>query len=216
MKSQEFSSFLRSFAHVLAIAGAQVAHDQIIMFSTIFDADPKLSVSALAKRISSLNDPGPANSRSLGDVRQLLSALEALFANAAKSSVLADIEIVEQLLRDRASMELSTFVRLAIELAAPRCSSRKPAAAKVRNDLIDHYKTKLEESLGDEENFTAVYNDLRANSAVGKGEIVTLAKQMTGSGARTEDAALKKIWNRHRSLMVFKAKSRVTSGRSAA
>jgi hypothetical protein len=215
MKSQEFSSLLRRFADVLTVAGTQVAHDEIMMFSTIFDADPKLSVSALAKRISSLNDPG-AGSPSLGDVGHLLSALKALFANAAKSSVLADIEIVEQLLRDRASTELSTFVRMAIELPGPRRSSRKPAAAKMRNDLIDYYKTKFEASLGDEEEFTAVYNDLRANSAVGKGEIVTLAKQMTGGGARTEDAALKKIWNRHRSLMVFKAKSRVTSGRSAA
>jgi hypothetical protein len=39
---------------------------------------------------------------------------------------------------------------------------------------------------------------------------------MTGSGARTQDAALRKICNRHHSLVVFKAKSRATAGRSAA
>jgi hypothetical protein len=38
---------------------------------------------------------------------------------------------------------------------------------------------------------------------------------MTGRGARTQDTALKKIWNRHQSLVVFKAKSRATAGRSA-
>jgi hypothetical protein len=51
---------------------------------------------------------------------------------------------------------------------------------------------------------------------MGKPEIIALAKEMTGSGARAIDAALKKIWNRHQALMVFKAKSRATRGRSAA
>ena len=216
MRSQEFGSVLSRFVEVLAIAGAEAAHNQIKTFSTIFDADPKLSVSALAKRISSFNDLGHAGSPNLGDVVRMLSALEALLANTAKSTVLADFEIVGQLLRNRASMELSSFVQLVIEPAVPRRSGRRAPAAKVQSDLIDHYQTRLEASLGDEEKFSAVYNELRANSAVGKGEIVILAKQMTGSAARTEDAALKKIWNRHRSLIVFKAKSRATSGRSAA
>jgi hypothetical protein len=60
--------------------------------------------------------------------------------------------------------------------------------------------------------FAAVYDDRRTNIAMGRPEIAVLAKVMTGRGART---ALKKIWNRHQSLVVFKAKSRATAGRSA-
>ena len=113
-------------------------------------------------------------------------------------------------------MEIGAFVRMTIEAAVPRRPTGKRGAPGVRDDLVIHYKEKLEAALGDEEKFTSVYNDLRANAAIGKAEIIALAKQMTGSGARTEDAALKKIWNRHQSLVVFKAKSRATGGRSAA
>jgi len=113
-------------------------------------------------------------------------------------------------------MEIGAFVQTATEAAAPRRSTRTRAAPAVRDDLVAHYKEKLEAALGDEEKFTTIYNDLRANTAIGKPEIIALAKQMTGSGARAEDAALKKIWNRHQSLVVFKAKSRATGGRSAA
>jgi hypothetical protein len=216
MRSQDFSYILRTFADVLNAAGARAAYDQIIMFSAAFDADPKLSVSTLLKRVTLLTGSGHAGSPSLGDVARLLSALEGLFRDTAKSGVLNDLKSVERLLRDRASMEISAFVSITTGAAAPLRSSRKLGALKLRYDLIVHYKERLEESLGDEEKFASVYNDLRANESVGKGEIVALAKRMTGSGARSAETALKKIWNRHRSLLVFKAKSRATGGRSAA
>ena len=47
---------------------------------------------------------------------------------------------------------------------------------------------------------------------MGKPEIAALAKEKTGRAVRTRDAASKQIWNRHRSLIVFKAKSRATAG----
>jgi hypothetical protein len=113
-------------------------------------------------------------------------------------------------------MEISTFVRMASEAASPHRPTRGREAPELRHDLVAHYKERLEAALGDEEKFTVIYNDLRANAAIGKPEIIVLANQMTESGARTRDAALKKIWNRHQSLMLFKAKSRATGGRSAA
>jgi hypothetical protein len=216
MKCRDFSSVLRTFADVLDVAGALVARDQIVMFAVVFDAHPTSSVSDLAKRIGALGGSGPTGRPSLGDVARLLSALKCFLDKTAKTPVLTDVTTIEKLLRDRASMEIGAFVRMTAEAAAPRCPTRKRNAPLVRDDLIVHYKEKLEAALGDVEKFTAVYNDLRANTAIGRLEIIALAKQMTGTGARTEDAALKKIWNRHQSLMVFKAKSRATGGRSAA
>ncbi len=216
MKCQDFSSVLRAFADVLDVAGAVVGRDQIIMFVAVFDAHPASTVSDLAKRIASLHGSGPTGSPSLGEVARLLSALKNLLNKTAKTSVLTDVTAIEKLLHDRASMEIGAFVRMTIEAAVPRRPTGKRGAPGVRDDLVIHYKEKLEAALGDEEKFTSVYNDLRANAAIGKAEIIALAKQMTGSGARTEDAALKKIWNRHQSLVVFKAKSRATGGRSAA
>jgi hypothetical protein len=220
MKCRDFSAALGALADVLHTAGAPAARDQIAMFATVFDACPASSVSDLTKRLAALSGGQSAGSpslgNSLGDVARLLSVLKGFLDKIAKGAVLADIDAVEKLLQDRASMELRAFVRSATEAVASRRPARKRDAPGLRDDLVLHYKEKLEAALGDDEKFSAVYGDLRANAAIGKSEIVALAKQMTGSSVRTRDAALKKIWNRHQSLAVFNAKSRATDGRSAA
>src|SRR5260370_30234944 len=211
MKCRDFGRVLKTFADVLDVAGAPAASDKIVMCEAVFDAHPTSRVSDLARRVSALGMAGSVGSPSLGDVACLLSALKGFLDKTAKSTVLTDVDAIEKLLRDRASMEIGTFVRMATEAASPRQD-----APGLRHDLIVHYKENLEAALGDEEKFTAIYNELRANTAMGKPEIIALAKQMTGSAARTQDAALKKIWSRYQSLMLFKAKSRATAGRSAA
>src|SRR5262245_45671151 len=202
MKSRDFGSILRTFANVLNAGGAPDARDRIQVFAAIFDIDPALNVSELAKRIASLPTSGYAGQPSLGDIARLLSALKDLLSKTAKAAVLTDLNSIEKLLPDRASMEIGAFVRMAAEAGAPRRPSVRRGAPAAQNDLVLQYKERLEASLGDEEKFTAVYNDLRSNTGMAKPEIVALAKEMTGSGARTEDAALKKIWSRHQSLMV--------------
>jgi uncharacterized protein YciW len=216
MRCRDFSAVLRTFADVLGAAGALVAQNQIAMFAAVFDAHALSSVSDLARRLTALRENESAGSPNLGDVARLLSALKSFLDKIAKTAVLADINAIEKLLHNRSSMELLAFVRMATEAAVSHRPTRTRAAPAVRDDLVVHYKEKLEAALGDEEKFSAVYDDLRANTAIGKPEILALAKQMTGSGVRAEDAALKKIWNRHRSLVVFKAKARATGGRSAA
>jgi hypothetical protein len=217
MKARDFSSILGTFSEVLNAAGAPIAGNQIKTFAAIFDAHPTSTVSELTKRIDSSLEPGPTGSPSVGDVARLLSALKNLLDKTAKTAVMTDVETIEKVLRARPSMGLTAFVQTAIEVCAvPSRTAKKRTVPLVRDDLVLQYKEKLEASLGDAEKFTATYNDLRSNAAIGKSEIVALAKQMTGSGARTEEAALKKIWSRHQSLMVVKAKSRSTGGRSAA
>jgi hypothetical protein len=217
MKCRDFSAVLKTFADLLDAAGALGARDQIVMFAAVFDAYPMSSVADLVKRIFTLRGgTESAGSPSLGDVARLLSALKSVLNKTAKATVLTDLNAIEKFLHDRASMELGAFVQMATEAAAPPRPARNRDAPAVRDDLVAHYKEKLEAALGDEEKFSAVYNDLRTNTAIGRPEIIALAKQMTGSGARAEDAALKKIWNRHQSLVVFNAKSRATGGRSAA
>jgi hypothetical protein len=216
MKCRDFGCVLRTFAGVLDVAGAPAARDQIVTFAAVFDAHPTSRVSDLARRVSALGMAASVGSPSLGDVACLLSALKGLLGKTAKSTVVTDVDAIEKLLRDRASLELGAFVRMTTEAASPHHPTTWRDAPGLRDDLIVDYKDKLEAALGDEEKFTAIYNELRANTAMGKAEMIALANQMTGSGARTQDAASKKIWNRHQSLVVFKAKSRATGGRSAA
>jgi hypothetical protein len=223
MKCRDFSSVLRTYADVLDLAGERVARDQMVTFAAVFDADPTLSVIDLAKRIAALPVAGSGGSPTLRDVARPLSALKGFLSRTNNRTVLSDFGAVEKLLHERASMELAAFVRMATAAVAFRRPAKGRGAAAGRDapgmqdDLVNQYREKLEAALGDEEKFTAVYNDLCANPAIRKPEIIALAKQMMGGGgARTHDAALKKIWNRHQSLVVFKAKSRATGGRSAA
>jgi hypothetical protein len=216
MKCRDFGGVLRTFADVLSVAGAPAARDQIVTFAAVFDAHPTSSVADLARRVAALGVVGSMGSPSLGDVASLLSALKGLLGKTAKTTVLTDVEAIERLLRDRAAMELGAFVRKITRTASPRRPATGRDAPALQDDLVVHYRAKLEAALGDQETFADIYNDLRANAAMGKPEITALANQMTGSGARTQEAALKKIWNRHKSLVVFKAKSRATGGRSAA
>jgi membrane-bound inhibitor of C-type lysozyme len=214
MKCQDFSSILRAFSDVLAAAGAQVAQDHIIVFAAAFDAHPMSSVSDLAKRIVAAPVTESTGSTSLGDVARLLSALRGFLNKTAKSTVLTDVNTIEKLSQDRASMEIRAIALLTTAAAGSRRSTRKRDAPAVRDDLVVQYKQKLEAALGDEEKFTAIYNDLRANTAMGKPEMTALAKQMTGSGARTQDAALKKIWNTR--LTTAAAGSRRSTGKREA
>src|SRR5260370_27313498 len=98
-------------------------------------------------------------------------------------------------------MEIAAFVRITTQAASPRRPTTGRDAPGLRDDLIVHYKEKLEAALGDEEKFAAIYNDLLANTAVGKPEILVLPNHMTVRRARTQDAAVKKLWNSHQALV---------------
>lgn len=216
MKCSDFGAFLRRFANVLAAAGAAVPRDQILTFATIFDVQPKSSISDLVKRISALPKIESAGGPRLADVNKLLTPLKGLLDKTAKAGVLTDLAQIEALLQDRPSMEITGIVSMMSQaITVPRTTKRRDPPA-LRSDLVAYYRERLEGALGDEEKFKTVYDDLRANTAMGKPEIIALAKEMTGSGARTEDAALKKIWSRQQSLTIFNAKRRASGGRSAA
>src|SRR6266853_5872037 len=120
MKGRDFGSVLRTFADVLDVAGAPVARDQIVTFAAIFDAHPTSRVADLARRAAALGVAGSMGSPSLGDVACLLSALKGFLSKTAKSTVLTDVDAIERLLRERASMELGAFVRMTTEAASPR------------------------------------------------------------------------------------------------
>jgi hypothetical protein len=216
MKSQDFGAALRAFADVLDVAGSRQARDQITTFAVVFDAAPTSTVSSVIKGLNSVPASENAGGPNLGDVARLLSALQGLLSKTAKAGVVNDVNLIERFLRDRASMEIRAFVHMGIEAAAAKRTTRKGRAAPLRDDLIIHYLQALEASLGKEEKFKVAYDDLSSNISIGKGELVAIAKRMTGTSPRSKAEALKKIWSMHQSLLTAKAKSRATSGRSAA
>jgi hypothetical protein len=215
VKSGEFSSLLGAYADMLETAGAADARAQIVKLAAIFEIDPSSTVVALAKRLATVPTSGTASGTNLSGVVRLLAALKEVLGQAAKAGVLADISAIEKVLRDRASMDIDGFVQLGREAMAPRPKGVRGAKTS-QSGLVLHYKEQLEAALGDEEKFASIMRDLRSDQTIAKGDIFALAKEMTGGGARTIDAAFKKIWSRHQAVAVFRAKTRASGGRSAA
>jgi hypothetical protein len=215
MKSQDLGAALRAFAAIFDAAGSREARDQIAAFAAVFDAAPTSPVSTVVKRLDSLPTEHPG-SPNLGDVARLLSALQGLLGKTAKAGVVTDINLIERLSRDRASMEIRAFVNMGTEALRAKRTTRDRRAKPLRDDLVIYYQQLLEDSLGKEERFKVAYDELSSNTSLGKGELVAIAKQMTGASPRSKAEALKKIWRIHQSMLTAKAKSRATGGRSAA
>ncbi len=215
MKSGEFSSILGAYAEMLGTAGAAASQAQIVKIAAVFEVEASSPVGSLAKRLATVPTSGTVSSTNLGGVVRLLSALKGVLKKSAKAGVLADISAIEKVLQDRASMDIDEFVRLAGDVMTPRAKGKRGAKTP-QSGLVLQYKEKLEAALGDDEKFASVMHDLRSDQTIAKEDIIALAKEMTGSGARTTDAALKKIWSRHQAVAVFKAKTRASGGRSAA
>jgi hypothetical protein len=216
MKSQDLGAALRAFAAIFNAAGSREARDQITAFAAVFDAAPTSPVSTVVKGLDSLPTLEHSGSPNLGDVARLLSALQGFLGKTAKAGVLTDINLIERLSRDRASMEIRAFVNMGTEALRAKRTTRASRAKPLRDDLVIYYQQVLEDSLGKEERFKVVYDELSSNASLGKGELVAIAKQVTGASPRSKAEALKKIWGIHQSMLTAKAKSRATGGRSAA
>jgi hypothetical protein len=215
MKPRDFGVVLTAFGEALDAAGARQAKHQLATFAAIFEVAPEASVAARVKRMASLPTLPTGGTPNLGDLAHIVAPLRKLFEKTAKAAVVADIETLTTLLRDRAATDLAAFARLATE-PRPVRKSRKATTSSIREDLVADYGRKLEAHLGDQEAFASIYNELRSNNEIGKGELAVLAKQFAGASVRSKAEALKKIWNRYQQLLVFKAKAAATDGRSAA
>ena len=216
MKSQDLGAALRAFAAIFNAAGAREARDHITAFAAIFDAVPTSPVSSVVKRLDSLPTLEHPGSPNLGDVARLLAALQGLLGQMAKAGVVADINLIERLSRDRASTEIRAFVNIGTDALRTKRTTRDRRAKPLRDDLVIYYRQVLDDSLGKEDRFKVAYDELSSNTSLGKGEFVALAKQLTGASPRSKAEALKKIWSMHQSMLTAKAKSRATGGRSAA
>jgi hypothetical protein len=215
MKSQEFRSVLNALAGFLDSVGAREASQRIAMFAVVFDLAPTSQVSALLKRFSPISSES-SGSPSLGDVEKLISGFYELAKKVGKAGIAKDLDAVRAFLHARRSSELDSFIHLAAAAVASPAKRPGKGSLDVRADLVTKYQKALEVTLGDEEQFSAVFGEISTNADLGKQEMIALAKQVTGASLRSRPATLKKLWSFNQSLLTFKSKSQATKGRSAA
>jgi hypothetical protein len=99
---------------------------------------------------------------------------------------------------------------------APSSGRRTPRpSSPVRTEVVSSYVRRLEQALGDEQGFLAVYGQLELDASVQANEVAAIAKLFSQASAKSRPAALKKILARHQSLMTSRTKAAATGGRIA-
>jgi phage anti-repressor protein len=142
----------------------------------------------------------------------IFPALRRLLKKAkADRGTVEDMETLESALRaqERASPEAVTDEAIK-KLRQQTESERQP------DKYVDQYVTRLEAALGDQDNFKAVFEELRADAAIKRNEAIALAKGFAKETARSRDHALKLIMARHTALLGSRARQKATKGRTAA
>jgi hypothetical protein len=79
--------------------------------------------------------------------------------------VLTDINLIERISRDRASMEIRAFVSMGTQALCAKRTTRGRRAKPLRDDLVIYYQQALEDSLGKEERFNG-YDPLSSNASL--------------------------------------------------
>src|SRR5262245_30320643 len=98
MKASDFASLLRAIAGMLAKLGVIDKQEIVATLTRIFDASPSATVSAIVKRLRTMEINSSQTHPSLGDAADVLGAAGPLISLLAKSAVRKDAELVEAFL----------------------------------------------------------------------------------------------------------------------
>jgi hypothetical protein len=220
MKPQDFGIVLTAFADVLEAAGASMSA-QVRVLANVFEGVSASSVAAFLKQLNSalpIRDAfgGP----DLGELGRVLKKLEVFLEKTAKASAISDVKSVQTFFSANPSMDLATFERLAAEAGKPKPKSKskepKPEPVPIRVDLVTRYRNALEGVVGNDEQFTATYDELSANQDLSSDEVVAIARELTGASPRNRTEALKKIRAQHQKIVTNRSKRKARQGRTAA
>jgi hypothetical protein len=149
-------------------------------------------------------------------VLKALSGLNPFLKAIGKLPAVKDITVIEEVLQRHASSPVSVFVSAAVDvLLQPPVKKGAKKAPPIREDLVNRYARRLEDALGDDPGFQGVFAHLSGDQSLTVAELKLLSKRFALSSGTSRDAALKKIYARHQSLMTSRARSAATAGRIA-
>ena len=215
MKSNDFADTLLRFSDLLGAAEAIAAEDCLRQLKALFEIAPTTSVADIIKKLNAASLNLSTGHPSLKQPAIILGKLRLFLAGQAKPALLFDVSAVEAFLFTHSTASVSALLEAApAVLVKPAKPKRIPTP--VRHDLIDRYTHQLEEALGDEAGFVALFKELSDNPEVGRSEAAEIAKRFAGRSGASKAIALNKVWARHHNLMTFRAKSESRAGRSAA
>jgi hypothetical protein len=107
---------------------------------------------------------------------------------------------------------------MAKKLVASASKRKKKAQPAMNIALVSDYHSKLEATLGNDEEFSRIFSKLQNDPAITQLEAVAIGSNFVAPmAASTSNArAFERICKRHKNLLTFKLKQRAIGGRSAA
>lgn len=219
MEASQLATLIEAYVAALAASGGQGAH-----VSRLAKALRKGGSQSFAKILSALEKDMfqdiPAIGPTLGDLVLPVAKLSALLTEAgAKKTVVADLELLLDLLRRRSEVSLTVFE--SCEFGSVASASRRradPGAPPVdTKQLIENYLQRLEAALGNDGLFRAVFNELSADRNITKVEAIEIASRFFEPLAQsaTRPKALRKILYRHEKLLDARSGAKSIGGQAA-
>lgn len=213
MKGKDFAQLLTDFADVLDAERA-VAWRAI---PPIFKAAPTSNVVAICSVLSGIQPPEHGNGSRLQEMIGLISALKRLLRSAsAKKAVIDDLQAVETALAPFGQTPTSAFADAAIERLREHVAAGERPTGAIRDDLVQSYLGRLEDTLKDASRFAAVFDELKNDEEIKVPEAKKLSREFAKETAKSRNAALDLIWGRHAALMGSRARKQANKGRTAA
>ena len=212
MKSREFHEFLLDAQKFKG----DDAGRHLGQLAQIFEALPEKTVAFVINKLAHVRPPTASFlSTKLQVLREPLALLHRLMSRRAKAPLLKDIQLLQQLVENHASVAIDVFVSTAMEALTATTTRPKKGKDAIRTDLVERYNHRLEAALGDDSQFRPIFDELVGDAEIGSAEAAALAKQFAHAAARSKPAAFKKIYARHQALMTSRARSLATAGRVA-
>jgi hypothetical protein len=178
-----------------------------------------LSADRLSRLCSGLSLTVSGEPPRLGELTAPLEALLQLLEDVAKPKILADLHHLLAVVREHGDTPIAGFAS-AIRAHVVSASKGEPkkGAAPMDQSLVNDYLKRLDDALGDDVAFRALFREIDADRRVTKLEAVELATRFLGPTppSTSRPKALQRVLHRHQKLMDFKRSSEsIRGGRSA-
>lgn len=226
MKAYEYKGFINSFVDLLIDAGANEAATAWRGLVPLLVSQPNMTISQLVKEIKKISPQNSAGGIAIERIVLLSPSLLKLLDKRAKSAFITDTSNLIDALKIFRNFSIEEVVRCVIDQMEQEKQKKELARLKKeekqqeQDKIIVFYVKELENALGNEHKFPLCVSEIIGKEK--KLPVVTIKKiamaftGKTASKIKSKQSAINAINQRHNNLMLGKAKSEATAGRTAA
>lgn len=212
MKALVLSEWLSNHADILERSCGLEAARGLRRLSDVLAIRPQHSVKDVCKALDKAATSHTGGEK-VGPTAKLLRLLVDASCGFAKAADAADLKRFAASVEKHCATTLNDLASRASDALTPR--DNRAVSSALSEVELSAILRKLEEVLGDERGFDAIYRQVSTDSRIKTPEAKKLAKAFAGKSGRSKVEALGLIYKRHRSLMGAEPKANATGRRLA-